>query len=190
MRALRLPLLAIAAAALLTAGGTAPALAAPAAGSPAQSCVVSLTVADRTLPQRCFDTLAAAVSYVTAGTVHIAPNSNTLTQAQLDGGKRAAKTTDGDTSRNLIIGIEYEHRNFRGASKVYNVNATPCSRGGTYKDADLRGDPLNDEISSARSYEGCVSTHYQYANFSGMKHACGCASMGAMNDRTTSIRWS
>lgn len=191
MRALRLPLLATLAAALLTLGLTGPALAAPATGSPAESCVVTLAPPSGQPQERCFDNLAAAVSYATGGLVHISPNTNRVTQSQLDGGKRTAKSTgDTETESNLVIGIEYEDRDFRGVSKVYNVNATPCDKGGTYSDRDLRGDSLDDEISSARSYEGCVSTHYQYANFSGMKHACGCAGMGSMNDRTTSIRWS
>lgn len=189
---LRLPVLAVLAAASLGIALTGPALAAPAAGEPARSCVVSLPAEgekQRGTPAKCFENLAAAVLHATDGTVHISPNSNAVTQNQLDGGKRAARA-GGESRTNRVIGIEYEHRSFRGASKVYNVDTAACSNGGTYSDADLSDDPLGDEISSARSYEGCNSRHYQHSSFSGMTHDCGCASMGLMNDRTSSIRWS
>ncbi|MQA79176.1 MAG: hypothetical protein GEV10_11995 [Streptosporangiales bacterium] len=190
MRTLRLPLLAVAAATLLAVGLTSPALAAPVLGSPASSCVVRaqpLDGAPDPVDVTCFRSLAAAVAYATSGAVHIAPNTNELTQEQLDGGTRAVSARGAKANR--IIGIEYEDPRFEGSTKVYNVAATPCNDGGRYTDTDLRGDPMDDEISSARTYEGCVSRHYQYAGFSGMSHDCGCAVMGDMNDRTTSIRW-
>ncbi|MQA05292.1 MAG: hypothetical protein GEV07_22065 [Streptosporangiales bacterium] len=187
MRVLRLPVLAVLAAAALVAGTAGTALASPVSGSPARSCVVQLQP-DSSARQStaCFDSLAAAVRHATADTVHIPPGSNTLTQTQLDGGNRS--TTAKRSSR--IIGIEYVDTDFRGASKVYNVNAAPCNAGGSYRDGDLSDDPFNDEISSARSYEGCTSTHYQHSGFGGWKRSCGCSSMGWMNDRTSSIRWS
>lgn len=192
MRGLRVPALAMCAAAALAVGLTGQALAEPVSGSPARSCVVTLPPEDgRDAPSapRCYDSLAEAVSAVTGDAVHIPPHSNTLTQDQLDAGKRDASTKRGTKSRR-IIGIEYEHSGYRGTSKVYNVNAGSCRSGGTYRDGDLSDDPLNDEISSARSYEGCTSTHYQHSGFSGMEHDCRCSSMEAMNDRTSSIRWS
>lgn len=190
MRTLRLPLLAVVAAALLVVGLTSPVLAAPVVGSPAPSCVVRAQPLDGPPDPAgvtCFHSLAAAVAHATSDAVHIAPNTNELTQEQLDGGTRTARAKGVDSNR--IIGIEYEDRRFEGSTKVYNVAATPCNDGGRYTDTDLRGDPMDDEISSSRSYEGCVSRHYQFAGFTGMSHDCGCAVMGDMNDRTTSIRW-
>lgn len=196
MRLLRSSLLAALGAAALVTGVTGQAYATTLGGTPAPSCVVtaqptgSAPQRAASLVPRCFDDLAGAVAYATGGLVHIAPTVNTVTQDQLDGGVRAARTRDDDSaSSSIIIGIEYQDPGYRGASRVYNVNATPCSGGGNYSEPDLRGDSFNDSISSARAYAGCQSTHYQYAEYTGALQACPCSSMGYMDDRTTSIYW-
>lgn len=196
MRLLRLPLLAVLGTAVLATAVTGQAFATTLGGTSAPSCVLTAQPAT-TAPQRtaqaaprCFDDLAAAVAYATGGLVHIAPTVNTVTQDQLDGGDRAARARGDDTSSSsVIIGIEYQDPGYGGASRVYDVNATPCSGGGNYSEPDLRGSSFNDSISSARAYAGCQSTHYQYSQFTGSLHACTCSSMGYMDDRTTSIYW-
>jgi hypothetical protein len=195
MRLLRLPLLALIGAAALAIAVTGQASATILGGTPAPSCVVSVLPGDAPTPAapqapKCFDDLASAVAFATGDLVHIAPTVNTVTQDQLDGGRRAAHARGEDTSSSsIIIGIEYKDSGYSGASRVYNVNATPCSGGGNYSEPDLRGDSFDDSISSARAYAGCQSTHYQYANYTGSLHACTCSSMGYMDDRTTSIYW-
>lgn len=196
MRLLRLPLLAVLGAAALVAGVTGQAFATTLGGTPAPSCVVKARATSvSALPTapavpRCFDDLAAAVAYATGGLVHIAPTVNTVTQGQLDSGTRAARAGGRDTSSSsTIIGIEYQDPGYSGASRVYEVNAAPCSDGGNYSEPDLRGDSFDDSISSARAYAGCQSTHYQYARYTGSLQACTCSSMGYMDDRTTSIYW-
>jgi hypothetical protein len=195
MRLLRLPLLAVLGAAALVMAVTGQASATILGGTPAPSCVVEALPDDVTAPvvpqvPKCFDDLASAVAFATGGLVHIAPTVNTVTQNQLDGGRHAARARGEDTSSSsIIIGIEYKDPGYEGASRVYNVNATPCSGGGNYSDPDLRGDSFNDSISSARAYAGCQSTHYQYAQYTGSLKACTCSSMGYMDNRTTSIYW-
>ena len=194
MRLLRLPLLAVLGAAALVAGVTGQASATTLGGAPAPSCVVTAIPSDavqRTAPgaPTCFDDLAGAIAYATGGLVHIAPTVDTVTQGQLDGGARAARARGDDAASSIIIGIEYKDPGYSGASRVYNVHATPCSGGGNYSEPDLRGDSFNDSISSARAYAGCQSTHYQYAQYTGSLKACTCSSMGYMDDRTTSIYW-
>lgn len=195
MRLLRLPLLAVLGAAVLATGVTGRAFALTVGGTPAPSCVVTALPSDAPRPSapqvpKCFDDLAGAVAFATGGLVHIAPTVNTVTQDQLDGASRPASTRGSDSSsRSIIIGIEYKDPGYGGASRVYNVNSTPCSGGGNYSDPDLRGDSFNDSISSARAYSGCQSTHYQYDQYTGSLKACTCSSMGYMDDRTTSIYW-
>lgn len=195
MRLLRLPLPALLGAAALAIAVTGQASAMTLGGTPAESCVVTALPGDTPGPSapqapKCFDDLAGAVAFATGGLVHIAPTVNTVTQDQLDGGVRAARARGADTSSSsIIIGIEYKDSGYRGASRVYNVNATPCSGGGNYSEPDLRGDSFDDSISSARAYAGCQSTHYQYAGYTGSLKACTCSSMGYMDNRTTSIYW-
>lgn len=195
MRLLRLPLLAVLGAAMLVAALTGRAFATTLGGTPAPSCLVQAVPGDTaqrtaSVVPLCFDDLAGAVAHATGGLVHIAPTVNTVTQDQLDGGVRGARARGADTSSSsIIIGIEYQDPGYGGASRVYNVNARPCSGGGNYSEPDLRGDSFDDSISSARAYAGCQSTHYQYAKFTGALKACTCSSMGYMDDRTTSIYW-
>jgi hypothetical protein len=133
----------------------------------------------------CFDTFAAAISHATDGTVRLPHDATEVTQAQLDAGR------DEPGPASTVIGIEYEDSGYGGQDWVI-AQANGCDDGGAevWLRADLTGHEMNNEISSARAYNGCKSRHFEHANFSGDHHLCGCAQMGAMSDRTTSIRWS
>jgi hypothetical protein len=100
-------------------------------------------------------------------------------------------------SADTVIGIEYEHRNYGGASLNVTVapNGFTCTTTTSDVDASLSSMPSgwNDRVSSYRTYANCWAKHYQHSNFGGSSvgYAGSRTYIGdALNDRTSSIRWS
>jgi hypothetical protein len=90
------------------------------------------------------------------------------------------------TDAGSILGIEYDGNRFGGWSYVIVADGPPCADGHSYGIPRLPA-PRDDLISSARSYAGCSSIHFSRADYKGERVRCGCSTMGAMSDRTTSI---
>lgn len=133
---------------------------------------------------RCFQTFSEAIFAATGGAVSMSPNASPEdfnAQALPDARQPAAS---------YVIGIEYQHSNYRGSSIVYRSNHT-CS--GYQHSVAYVGAGWNDRISSARAYSDCNhSVHYEHRDFGGASRDCGtaCSYIGdAMNDRTSSLRW-
>lgn len=142
-------------------------------------------VAARAVAPQCFGSFAAAVSFATDGTVRLPWTATEVSQAQLDAGRAE------DRLASTVIGIEYEHTSFGGTEWII-AQASGCNDGGAevWLRSDLTGTAMNNTISSARTYGGCKSRHFEHANFGGSSYLCGCSQMGTMSDKTTSIRWS
>lgn len=92
----------------------------------------------------------------------------------------------------VIIGIDYQHSNFGGATFTwYATNSVGCYTGlSYYKSAAPSG--WNNVISSARGFGGCNRFyHYESPSFLGAVLRCSptCYSFGALNDHTSSWRW-
>ena len=91
-----------------------------------------------------------------------------------------------------------EHR-CRAATKTYSLlpQNRPQDNGLqaitfniSYAAASMPSAGWNDRVSSAKTYGGCgTNTHYQDSNYVGSQHVCECATMGVMNDETSSERW-
>jgi hypothetical protein len=146
---------------------------------------------------RCFETFAEAISFATKGTVRLATDATPEVLDQLDAEQQASLNT-------YLIAVEYlglYHDAYWGSFTAYaSVN---CDQGYTLSISNLQGYyasnnwTLNDSIGSARTFPGCLhGYHYDYPNFGGAVIDCpsdpawNCYySMGAMNDRTSSIRW-
>lgn len=95
-----------------------------------------------------------------------------------------------DSVEATVIGIEYETSGFGGWSYlIQSTSPEGCKTGYTYKVPTLPANRDN-KISSARSYTGCKSRHFSGTNMTGSTYLCGCSQMGAMNDQTSSIRFS
>ncbi len=126
----------------------------------------------------CFDTFAKSISYATGGKVKLAPGQRTLDEAPL-----VAATT--------VVGIEYKDSNFGGSSLAFqaSISGFTCG-GGRYVNFPSMPSGWDNTIGSARSYSGCKSGHFEYTNNGGSLKICGCATMGTMNDKTSSIRYS
>lgn len=160
--------------------------AAPSSGQDARAaggaahCVVTATpnMERPTLDTKCFDTFARSVSYATGGKVKVAPGQRTL---------ESVPALEAST----VVGIEYKDSNFGGASLILNASTTGfvCT-GGAYVNFGSMPSGWDNTIGSARSYSGCKSGHSEYTNNGGSLKICGCATMGAMNDKTSSIRFS
>ena len=96
----------------------------------------------------------------------------------------------GTMSSRTVIGIDYEHANYGGASLMWTApNPVGCNTGFSYASASMPSG-WNDRVSSAKTYGGCsTNIHYQDASFGGSRHVCECAMMDAMNDETSSETW-
>lgn len=95
-----------------------------------------------------------------------------------------------------IIGHEYQHANYGGAILTVNVPSNGFSCTGTTGDVDASISSMpggwDNVVSSFRNYSNCWTNHYEHANFGGAStgYLDDRSSMGAMNDQTSSIRWS
>lgn len=142
---------------------------------------------------KCFDTFAESIAYATGGTVQLTADAK---QEDVDLNALSKEAGLGQ----YWIGVEYiapRHEHFWGYWNVYAAN--PCTIGDVFLNMPSGWD---NTISSSRSQasQGCNhSYHYDNAYVSdpfngGSSIDCGppwsCYyDMGAMNDRTSSIRW-
>ncbi|MGL5852471.1 MAG: hypothetical protein ACRCZD_16965 [Phycicoccus sp.] len=168
-------------AATVLAWGTATAAHAEAASSapttgaaPGAHCVVTATP-DTATPEvsiECFDTLADSSAFA-----------------------RGASTASGigaaDVAASTVVGIEYQDSGFGGGSLTLTAAADgfSCS-GGRFVNFPTLPSGWDNTIGSARSYAGCKSGHYRYTDNGGPVVICGCSSLGSLDDRTSSIRFS
>lgn len=137
-------------------------------------------------PARCFATFAEAIAEATNGAVMLPPDADTLEQEMLDVGY---PPMPGGSLTATVIGIEYEHKYFGGWTYVIqSTNVRGCN-GYNYRVPSLPS-ARNNEISSAKTYAGCKSSHFSGSNLTGARYLCGCAQMGSMNDQTSSIFFS
>jgi len=166
-------------------GVAAVASAAPAAGSPGgEACVAELAplepgqATSAVVSYQCFDTLAESVAFATDGAVRV-PSTSTTVEEDDEASIEAAATSS-------LLGIEYTGSSWTGSSLALYGGGSGCSSGASYGFASMPGG-WNNVISSARSYSGCTSRHYDGTSYTGSSYLCGCGSMGTMNNRTSSI---
>jgi len=148
-------------------------------------------------PTACFDSFTEAISRATGGRVSDAPGSPRTAmrdvgfEAKLNAA--AAQSSRVGISADTVISIEYMEPDFGGAAQIWSAN-DGCND--TLNNVDHESSTVNwavNQISSYRSYANCWVKHYENPGFGG-------ASIGylptrsyigdAMNDRTSSIRWS
>ncbi len=90
-----------------------------------------------------------------------------------------------------LISTDYDIGNFGTPTLTWTVsNTNGCNGGFTYSAASMPSG-WNDRVSSSKSAHGCASNiHYHNTNFGGAAITCTCATMGAMNNQTSSETWS
>lgn len=130
----------------------------------------------------CFDRFSDAIYAATGGAVRLAP---TVSPADV-----TEETVQPESSHQTVLSIDYRDSNFSGSTLTWVANNTVgCTTGLSYA-APSMPSGWNDVVSSARTFAGCTyNRHYEHTNYGGSKIDCYCASMGAMNDKTSSEKW-
>jgi hypothetical protein len=146
---------------------------------------------------RCFDTFAESISFATKGAVHLSSDASPETLERVHTEQAAAAGT-------YITSVEYLGLKWDAYWGTHTfVSSVTCDQGYVLSVANLQGLwasngwTMNDSIGSVQTFSGCVHAyHYDYANFGGALIDCPSSpawncyyGMGAMNDRTSSIRW-
>lgn len=166
-------------------------------GQPGQHCVVGLqaagpgeAVAPPASEPTCFDTFAEAVSFATDGRVSLPVEATRVSEKQLLSAG-VISTAQAPVARPLV-GIEYQHTNFGGASlTLYGASGTGCYSGTWYGFPNMASLGFDNTISSGRTYSNCIGKHHDGTNYTGTYTYCetSCATLGSMNDRTSSIKF-
>ncbi|HEX2050277.1 MAG TPA: hypothetical protein VHJ34_06530 [Actinomycetota bacterium] len=93
-----------------------------------------------------------------------------------------------------VVGIEYWNKNYNAnpnRAVVYTTtDENRCNGGDSFQVSNV-GAYDNDKYSSARNYGGCdIVRHFEHAGFDGAMLDCSpCGDLGALNNRTTSLKW-
>ncbi|MDO8690869.1 MAG: hypothetical protein Q7R39_12810 [Dehalococcoidia bacterium] len=161
----------------------------PSDAEPSRHCVVRVEPvrprqeASRMSAATCFDSFSDAVYAATGGAVRLAP---TVAPAEV-----TEQTLNPLSSHQTVISIHYRDSNFSGVSFMAVANNTVgCTTGISYALPSMPSG-WNDVVSSARTFAGCsFNRHYEHTNYGGAKIDCQCATMGTMNDKTSSLKWS
>lgn len=131
----------------------------------------------------CFPTFGAAIEFITGGEV--------VAESPAELERVAAASDDGtvSTAASVVLGYEYKNTGYSGGSLVlYGSSGSGCGSSRTYGFSSMPSG-WNNVISSARSFAGCWSTHYDLTSYGGTRVTCqgSCSSLGTMNNRTSSI---
>lgn len=188
---------AVVASALLVVAAASPAVAAVGKPEPIPAglyCVTQLEQPERGGTTRvvrtdCFDSYADSLFVATGGRLRVSEDfqPQELTQTILD----SAKGPSGVLT-NWVIGQDWPDENRGGSPRTYTVSTSdaPCN-GRTWEidQLDLGWDTI---ISSGEGFSGCDRfEHWELAFQGGSVRTCQtyCATMGVMNDQTSSLRW-
>ena len=177
--------------ALASSGGSmaSPAASADNAGPARGHCIVHIDpvlpgeTASKVSAPKCFATFKEAIAAATSGTVQLpsAATPKMLTATMLRPESAAAQT---------VISIDYRDSGFGGTSLTWYVSGTAGCAANTYSASSMPSG-WNDEVSSSQRYDSCThNPHYENNGFGGAIYPCTCSSMGVMNDKTSSEKWS
>ena len=152
-----------------------------------EHCVANLASNGREDYQR-FDTFADAIAHATDGHVQLPADADTVSDEQLS---EAGVTSSSDSPAiaAVVIGTEYEGTSY-GAPTLTLTASTGCAGSEVHKFPDLSSYGWNNRPSSAKAYGGCWSDHYDDPNYGDPMFRCqgNCSGLGALNNKTSSIR--
>ena len=90
----------------------------------------------------------------------------------------------------VVLSIDYRDSGFGGTSLTWYDSGTAGCAANTYSASSMPSG-WNDQVSSSHRYDSCThNPHYEHVNFGGAIYPCTCSSMGVMNDKTSSEKWS
>ncbi len=156
----------------------------PAGGGPA-------TIASET----CFSTFAEALSFATGGRVKVGPDVDPAELTpEIIGTPQAASAGEAAVLARWTLGWDWKGLNYTGESRNYYVDGAnpPCANGVVWTLGGILDAGWNNVIRSAQGWSGCNHfMHYDLANQQGAVWPCvpNCPTMGAMDKRTTSLKW-
>ena len=135
----------------------------------------------------CFDNFSDAISAATGGAVRLPPDFKPadLTQEILEQGYSKSSP-----QAQYVIGIDYINSNYSGNSYVWYTEYSDACNSHNYAISPMPSG-WDNVVSSARAYDSCSNFyHYENTNYGGSVLNCGgnCATMGIMNDQTSSVR--
>jgi len=177
--------------ALASSGGsmTSAAASTRAPAAPGGHCIVHIDpllpgeAASKVSAPKCFATFAQAIAAATSGTVRLESSATPRgLAARMLRPQRVAATT--------VISVDYRDSGFSGISLTWYVSGTAGCAANTYSASSMPSG-WNDEVSSSQRYDSCThNPHYEHTGFRGAIYPCTCSSMGVMNDKTSSEKWS
>jgi hypothetical protein len=142
-------------------------------------------------PAVCFDTYAGSVAFLTGGAVELpadtrAADVSTEQWEQIEAAAAARST--------FLLSIEYMDTSYGGSSRSF-FGATDCNAADYAVSSMPAG--WNNVIGSSQAFSSCFTTHYDLTGATpsggpgGANYICAgsCASLGALNDATSSMRW-
>ncbi len=152
------------------------------------ACVLTLALSLTGIP------LAAAASGAPRACVASvdasAPGSTEIKPITISCFDTVAKAFASMALSSVLVGIEYSSSGYGGSSlALYGSSGSGCYGGVTYGFSSLPGG-WNNVISSAQGFNGCDGRHYDATGYGGSFVDCTCSSMGAMDNRTSSILFS
>ncbi len=144
---------------------------------------------NETVRVEAFPTLAEAARIASGGAINLPADA---TVEDLVRELEQIEPLVGDELRmsDTVIGIDYTNSSFGGTPLVWSVpNGVGCTGGATYTSSPMPSG-WDQVVSSAQAFGGCNTfRHYSGLGQSGSSIACTCSSMGSMDDRTRSLRW-
>lgn len=139
---------------------------------------------------QCFATYSDSLFVATGGRLRVSLNfkPSSLNQALLD----AASGPQVMAASNWVIGQDWKGANRTSTMRTYYVttDGPPCTN--TVWEIDQLEWGWDNAISSGEGFSGCDRfEHWELANQQGASKTCTtyCATMGVMDNATTSLRW-
>ncbi len=142
------------------------------------------------LESGCFNSFSETIQAATAGRVHldkdISPND--VTEDMLYSREDSFELTPDTVT---VIGLDYKNSSFGGSSYTWSVTGSGCTDTLGFRVGSMSAG-WDNVVSSAKSFSDCNHYyHWENTNYAGAVLDCGptCASMGVMNDQTSSEEW-
>jgi len=142
------------------------------------------------LESGCFDSFAESIQAATDGKVFLDPklDPKDLTEEMINP-EGASSIIAPDTI--TVIGIDYKNASFGGSSYTWTITGVGCTDSISFGVGSMPSG-WDNVVSSARSYANCNHYyHWENQHNSGVVLDCvtSCATMGVMNDQTSSEQW-
>jgi hypothetical protein len=143
----------------------------------------------RVIKSGCFDNFADSIYAATNGRVLLnhSARPEEVTNEILNSNNRLISP-----SNQVVIGIDWDNTNFGGSSYTWVVSGSGCSSSTQYSVSSMPSG-WDNRVSSARGYSNCnYFYHYQGTSYGGSSVVCNteCATMGSLDNATSSEKWS